>query len=1155
MLAAQVYSGYLNDKIVYTSAGHGWDWSSGAGRYATGRPEYNEIIEDFGNQDQLTYYAEYLLRAGATVVPMRPIGNQTREIVLDNDSAGVTFSGSWTNTSSGHHYDEDYGATADSVRFRFSSISATETATATYQPNFAAAGFYPVYTWALSGTNRTDQLYRINHTGGTTEVRVDHRLVGKGWVYLGTYYFDAGSGADGNVQISNQSTAGGSVAIADAIRFGNGMGDFTDSGAPGPSGYSREDENSYKWLRRAFGVGSSSSATTVLGTSNVHAPSEMAEWMNSAPFGQSVYIGFHSNGTTGDPATATARGAIGLIDSDQGTPNQSSLALYTGRQINQDLLALSGGFEHSWTNRTTHTLSSGFGEIDLGAAAEMDATIVEVGYHDTTLDALLLRDPKVREQIARSTYEATLEYFDNFGGLSTPVSQPNAPLSPRATANADGSITLSWTAPAARTGGAGAATGYVVYRSGNGYGFGDPIAVGSGVTSFTIPAAQVSSGANYFKVAATNAGGESPASAVVAARRNGAGGGGGTNRILVVNGFDRYDRTQNFRQAYPFNNPDGLTDRVRSRYNNTFDYLVQAGEAIEAYTAGGVALGFDSAQNEHVISGAFNLGSYQTVIWLSGEESTADETFNASEQSLVSAFLGNGGRLFVSGAEIGWDLDRPSGPTAGDRSFYNNTLKADYQSDDAGTYNVGAASGSIFAGLANFSFDNGLQFYDAEFPDRILPTAGSGATAALNYVGGLGSGAAAIQWASVGALTGPRLVNFAFPFETITTAANRAAVMERVLNFFQTAVSATPATPDLDPGSDSGASNTDNVTNRDNSSIDKRLTFTVTGTVAGATVRIYHGNTVIGTATATGTTTVVTTGGGADLADGTRPITATQQEPNKSESAVSAVLNVFIDTVAPAAPAAPPDLAAGSDTGTSDTDDLTNDTTPTLTGSFPITPTAVPTMRLYANGILIGTAPANGAWSITSPALADGVHAFTSTLVDAAGNESAPTAALGVTINTTAPTVTGYTVNDGHAQRSKVNSVTVSFNRDIFLENGAVTLTRRGDGATLSGGAARFEFGSLEDGVYDLTVDATKVTDVYGNRLTTNGTFAFHRLFGDGNGDGFVDSIDSRDFRGALGSQQGQPNYVDFFDFNGDGFVDSIDSRAFRARLGSSLQY
>ena len=91
-----------------------------------------------------------------------------------------------------------------------------------------------------------------------------------------------------------------------------------------------------------------------------------------------------------------------------------------------------------------------------------------------------------------------------------------------------------------------------------------------------------------------------------------------------------------------------------------------------------------------------------------------------------------------------------------------------------------AAAGSIFTGL-NFSFDNGAQFYNVDAPDRINPL--GGATAALNY--SAGTGAAGIQYTDAG--NGAQLVMLAFPFETITTAANRAAVMERVVQYFQLA--------------------------------------------------------------------------------------------------------------------------------------------------------------------------------------------------------------------------------------------------------------------------------------------------------------------------------------------------------------------------------
>jgi hypothetical protein len=364
--------------------------------------------------------------------------------------------------------------------------------------------------------------------------------------------------------------------------------------------------------------------------------------------------------------------------------------------------------------------------------------------------------------------------------------------------------------------------------------------------------------------------------------------------ILIVNGFDRIERTGDATVLY--NNPanDGVTPRVRLRYQNTRDYVAQFAEAIESHN---LALGYETAQNEQVAGGTVNLANYHTVLWISGEESTADQTFTSTERSLLTTFLNNGGKLFVSGAELGFHLDG-GGADAG---FYNNLLRADYVTDDANSYSTAGVAGSIFNGLTAVNFDNGASTngspftYDVDTPDVIAPANGS--TAALTYSTG---GTAAVQYS----LGNTRLVNMGFPFETITNAAKRNQVMAAVLAYFgtnSTFQSATPGTPDLLAASDTGNLSTDDVTNRNNSA-GKTLQFSVGSTVAGATVTLYSGATVIGSALATGTTTIVTTNGTAVLADGVRSITARQTESGgAAESANSNALSLTVDTAAPTA--------------------------------------------------------------------------------------------------------------------------------------------------------------------------------------------------------------------------------------------------------------
>jgi hypothetical protein len=888
-------TGALTGRIVYTSGGHGWTWNGTA--WGTGRGNNNGVVEDFGNQDQMSLYAQYALQAGATVVPMRPVGNQLNEVIVDNADAGFSVvSGSWANGTLTPYYSTNGG---NGVAYRSATTTTTETAVARFTPTIAAgaAGFYPVYAWALDGSNRaTDQVYRVNYAGGSVEVKVNHASVGKGWVYLGTYYFD--SGTSGNVEVSNRSAVAGKAVIADAIRFGNGMGDVNRGG--GVSGKPREDEAAYYWITRSRGytapgtlvpLSTFDGGLTLDDDANVGAPARWARYMNNAAFGQSVYLGFHSNAGGG-------RGADGLYNREDlfpgtATPNQLAWADLVGREVNTDMVGIGvPPLEVAWTNRTNHTFARSdyaFGEIRTSATGdEFDATIIEVAYHDNASDANLLKDPKARSWIARASYQATVKYFNQFGGLANGTLIAEPPQNVRATTDAAGNVTLNWDAPptGAVTGNAGTASGYRVYASVNGYGFDAGTAVAG--TSLTVgglaPNAPV-----YFRVVATNAGGESFPSEVVVAHPQV----GRRAPVLIVNNFDRIDRLGD-----PTQTLNGTVYRVRLRSNNTRDYVVQAAEAIRAANP---FLGIESCSDGAVASGAINLADYQTVIWLSGEQSSGDGTFTAATQPKVTAYLNAGGKLFVSGSEIAWDLvAQGAGP-----SFFTSTLRGSYpadaggttynNSDDAGTYAAAGAAGSIFAGLS-LAFDNGNSgTYNVDFPDKIFPAAGSGATTAINYSGGTG-GSAGIQYAS----GNTRLVFLGFPFETITTAANRNTVMGAVLGYFGTTSTITSPTPnalDLLAASDTGVSSSDDLTNRNNTA-GKTLQFSVANTVFGSAVRLFADGLLVATGTGTGGVLTLTTTGNVTLADGAHTLVARQSLGNVDSSNSSAVA-VTVDTVAP----------------------------------------------------------------------------------------------------------------------------------------------------------------------------------------------------------------------------------------------------------------
>lgn len=294
-------------------------------------------------------------------------------------------------------------------------------------------------------------------------------------------------------------------------------------------------------------------------------------------------------------------------------------------------------------------------------------------------------------------------------------------------------------------------TGYRVYTSADGISFGSPINLASNIQSYT-DSGLAPGTKRFYRVSVVGTGGESPFSRVygaLAAPTN--------SQVLIVDGYDRWQFQTN-------DNPHVT--------NHSFS-------AVAGRSVSGPA--FDTVNHAMVTNGPVSLSSYRSVIWMLGEESTQDSTFDANEQSVVTAYLNGGGNLFVNGSEIGWDLDRTgSGPTTASRNFYHNQLRAAYSADSAATYTFAAPTSGPFTNNPGGSFDNGTSgTYNVAFPDVL--TATNGSTSAILYTGGIG-GTAAIQYNGTG--NGGKVVNWGFPFETIKVASVRDAYMSDVLRNF-----------------------------------------------------------------------------------------------------------------------------------------------------------------------------------------------------------------------------------------------------------------------------------------------------------------------------------------------------------------------------------
>ena len=784
--------GALSGIVLYLSAGHGFTANGKTNAWAAGRGLTYGMVEDMGTIDQLNYFALQAWKAGATIVPMRPLGHQTNEVIIDNvDTAAslasrVTYGGNWGDTGQTDYY---YG-NAGEVGYRWANTCATgTTAWASYRPNLPAAGEYPVYVWARPGSDRVPQLYRVHHGGGVTDVRVDHRQVGNGWVWLGNFWFDAGT--NGCVNISNYAPGfPNRTIIADAVRFGNGMGDIS-RGTAGISGYERELEGARYWTQRMVMDSQGLSATIYHAAGgpdqddNVSAPNRMAYAMCRTAADDDgwtperwrrLYLSFHSN------ASGTQRGCMGLYDTrvtGSYLAGQTNLARCIANSIvsNMTLAHDHGVVATAWQQDCARVLGSHYGEIYGGSIyTKMDNTIAEVAFHDKELDAAIMKSATGREWLARSCLRGVLRHFvTRYASDSAltvrEISAPAAPVSVAATNSGLGCVTVSWKMPVTDQLYPDPHTGFVIYVSTNGYAFGNPVAISSPARDYAHKFTDLPVGTPYyFRVCATNLGGESLSSPVAGA---GLSDDGSTADVLIVDGFKRNDGSLS-PTRYFANNLDGNVTLVRPKMINSFDYVKEHGNAIAA-----AGKSFDFMDASRVTSS--DLARYPKVVWCLGTESTADETFSYEEQQLLATYLANHGALFVSGSEIGWDLDYKG--SAADKAFFNNWLHCAYVADAAATNAVRGKSSTYFSSLSlAFNRTNALDdIYAAKYPDILAPAPGSEAFVAAAYGTASSTNGAIIACSN----SICRTVVMGFPFETVTDATQRNKLMKKVLDFFE----------------------------------------------------------------------------------------------------------------------------------------------------------------------------------------------------------------------------------------------------------------------------------------------------------------------------------------------------------------------------------
>lgn len=465
---------------------------------------------------------------------------------------------------------------------------------------------------------------------------------------------------------------------------------------------------------------------------------------------------------------------------------------------------------------------------------------------------------------------------------------------------------------------------------------------------------------------------------------------------------------------------------------------------------------------------------------LSGSaEANSTITLYSGATAVGTATAGGGGAWTITAASLADGVNTltvKATDAAGNTSAASSPLTVTIDT-------VQAAPGTPVLGAA---YDSGTSSTDGitRIVNPTITGTGEAGSVVTLYDGGVSYGSATVNGLGVWSVATGTLVpgTRTLTASAIDRAGNSSVASAGLVITIDTSAAA-PGTPSLVV--DSGASSTDRLINTGSP--------TLTGTAeANGLVRLYDGSNLIGSGTANGSGiwTIAASGLGA----GAHTLSARMVDAAGNTSDPSTALTITVDTTAPSAPGTP-SLSAGSNSG-STSDRITSVFTPTLTGSAE----ANSIVTLYDGTTALGTVTADGsgAWSTTTPSLADGAHTLSVVALDPAGNTSAASTALTVTIDTTAAAPTGLalaTVSDTGFRGDNLTSATTPTITGRAEAGSVVTLmkgsTPLGTGTADSTGAWSITSSLLEGGTGTAHSLFATIVDVAGNTSSASASLTF----------------------------------------------------------------
>ncbi len=815
----------LQDRHIAIWQSHGNYFKNDKNEWGWQRPRLFCTTEDLFTQSfVLPYVIPMLENAGAIVYTPRERDTQKNEIIVDNDTPNASLylevgskKAHWATApikgfaqKKAIYRDGENPFTDGTCRFIPTERKKKnkDQAFAEWVPTLPAKGEYAVYvSYRTLPNSVSDAKYLVFHNGGVTEFKVNQKIGGGTWVYLGTFEFDKGNNDYGMVVLSNESSEHG-VVCADAVRFGGGMGNIERGGkTSGLPRYLEGARYSAQWAGMPYEVyagrkGENDYADDINTRSNTINYLSGGSVYNPQQPGLGIPLemtmAMHSD--AGCSKTDELIGSLGIYTTDfnNGKLN-TGIDRYASRDLADILLTqiqkdIYSSYNLSWTRRSMWNRN--YSETRLPATP---STIIELLSHQNFADMQLGHDPNFKFTVGRAIYKGILQFVagqhdKEYVVQPLPVSNFTIRFGKK-----KNTLELSWKGENDPQEPTAQPREYIVYtRIGYG-GFDNGTLVSK--TSHTV---KIEPGLVYsFKVTAVNRGGESFPSEILSAykaKRE-------RERVLIINGFDRvsgpavintfdkagfdleqdpgvpylsnisfsgaqigFDRAQAGKEGEGSLGYSGSELEGMKIAGNTFDYPFIHGKAIQA--AGKYS--FVSCSDEAVENGTVTLEDYPVVDYILGMEKEDPvhkvyyKTFSSAMQRIITSYCQSGGNLFVSGAYVGSDM---SG-TQGNREFTEKILKYGYQSSmtDKSSNRINGLGRTITIPRAPNETS-----YAVPAPDCIVPV--DTAFPVFTYVPGN-------QSAGIAYKGNYRTFVLGFPFESIQSEADRATIMAGILGFF-----------------------------------------------------------------------------------------------------------------------------------------------------------------------------------------------------------------------------------------------------------------------------------------------------------------------------------------------------------------------------------